>query len=102
MRESWMPEREPLFSVLTGGPTRPASGERERTCPDRGAKYPGGRGTARTGAAAGAKDRNRETSQFLAEVAGRGGIHKPDAMDRMNIPVVRLSGERSMRRNGVT
>ena len=45
-------------------------------------------------------DRNRETSQFLAEVAGRCGIHKPDAMDRMNIPVVRLSGERSMRRDG--
>ena len=78
-----MPDREPLFSVPVRGPTRPASGERERTCPDRGAK-----------------DRNRETSQFLAEVAGRCGIHKPDAMDRMNIPIVGLSGDRSMRRDG--
>ena len=69
------------------GPTSPASGEREQTCPDRGAK-----------------DRNRETSQFRAEVverAGRCGIHEPGAVDRMNIPVIRPTGERSMRRGGV-
>ena len=69
------------------GPTSPASGEREQTCPDRGAK-----------------DRNRETSQFRAEVvecAGRCGIHEPGAVDRMNIPVIRPTGGRSMRRSGV-
>ena len=83
------------------GADAPCFGGTRTNMPGSRRETPGEHGTARTGAAAGAKDRNRETSQFLAEVAGRCGIHKPDAMDRMNIPIVRLSGERSMRRDGI-
>lgn len=87
MRETWMPEREPLFSVPAGARRALLRGEREQTCPDRGAK-----------------DRNRETSQPRAEVverAGRCGIRKPGVMDRMNIPAIRPTGERPRRRDGV-